>query len=459
MSRRPRWTHRRAAAPTGSRPSIPDARSPTSGSRTIWGKDLPVNRGLYNFDEIRYEYYRDADGHVRGLQGRRDRLPGRESPRQALGHGYDIPAVEKDKVVLVTLERDAARPGRLFLQPAPAAVQGQARVREAIGPTSTTSRSIQRTLLFGKYKRVESYFPNSDYGASGPPTAEELAILEPYRDQLPPEVFTEAFEPAQDRRQRPKIRANLRKALALFKEAGWVAEGRQAGPWRDRRAMANFEIMTASPETQTHQPCPSSNPEARRHRRLPTLHGRGPVAQPASTRRTSTSTDRRATTSFRRRAPSCGIYFGIPKARSDPAPATSDGLRQDPVADDLIDRIVGGQGPGDEFKATTRALDRVSALELQRRAPVPIPDEAWHRLLEQVRPFPDTPAPLRHAAFPGSHEPGGSTIPRLGAGTPIDRAAAIRSERNAGASHGIHQLKRGYRPEPMAAYILSDACC
>ena len=53
--------------------------------------------------------------------------------------------------------------------------------------------TIKRTILYNQYDRINSYFPNSDYGVNGPPTAEEIAILEPYRDQLPAEVFTESY--------------------------------------------------------------------------------------------------------------------------------------------------------------------------------------------------------------------------------------------------------------------------
>ena len=83
--------------------------------------------------------------------------------------------------------------------------------------------TIKRTILYNQYDRINSYFPNSDYGVNGPPTAEEVAILEPFRDQLPAEVFTETYiGPVTDGSGRN--RKQLREALALFNKAGWKLE-------------------------------------------------------------------------------------------------------------------------------------------------------------------------------------------------------------------------------------------
>ncbi|NIW99764.1 MAG: ABC transporter substrate-binding protein, partial [Phycisphaerae bacterium] len=80
--------------------------------------------------------------------------------------------------------------------------------------------TLRRTVMYNQYVRINSFFPGSDFGSSGPPTAAEIAVLEPYRDQLPPEVFSKPFEPPQTD-GRGNIRNNLRQALRLFKAAGW----------------------------------------------------------------------------------------------------------------------------------------------------------------------------------------------------------------------------------------------
>ncbi|MFM9449453.1 hypothetical protein, partial [Streptomyces acidiscabies] len=86
--------------------------------------------------------------------------------------------------------------------------------------------AIQRTLLYGKYQRNKSWFPNSDFGAAGPPDAAERAILEPYRDQIRPEVLSRAWEPPRTDGS-GNNRDNLRTALRLFREAGWeLKDGR-----------------------------------------------------------------------------------------------------------------------------------------------------------------------------------------------------------------------------------------
>ena len=86
--------------------------------------------------------------------------------------------------------------------------------------------ATRRTILYDQYERINSYFPNSDYGASGAPSEEELTVLEPFRDQLPAELFTEAFvSPVTDGSGRN--RKQVREAIKLFKEAGWnLSEGK-----------------------------------------------------------------------------------------------------------------------------------------------------------------------------------------------------------------------------------------
>ena len=99
-SPRPRWSRRSAAAPIGSRSSRPAAASSTSACKDYWGKDLNVNIGRDNFDELRFEYFRDYDRRARSVQGRRDRLAHREQ-RQELGDRLRLSRRCKDRRVLL----------------------------------------------------------------------------------------------------------------------------------------------------------------------------------------------------------------------------------------------------------------------------------------------------------------------------------------------------------------------
>ena len=186
--------------------------------KDYWGADLPVNRGLYNFDEIRYEYFRDQTARFEAFKAG-DIDIRMESSVKRWVTGYDIDAVRDGQVVRLELpNRNPRGMGALFFNHRRAAFS-DIRVREAVN-LLYDFEALQRTLLYGRYTRVNSYFPNSDYGASGPPTPEEIAVLEPYRDQLPEQVFTTAFVPPKTDGS-GRIRKNLRRALALFQEAGY----------------------------------------------------------------------------------------------------------------------------------------------------------------------------------------------------------------------------------------------
>jgi microcin C transport system substrate-binding protein len=183
-----------------------------------WAADLPVNRGLNNFDQIRYDYYLDDTVMFEAfMAGRIDYR--QENRAQRWSQGYDVPAVKDGSLIkrVVPDETPRGTQGYIFNLRRP---QFQdVRVREAVN-LLYDFEAVQRTLLFGEYKRVKSWFPNSEFGASGPPTPAELAILEKYKDKVRPEVLTKAYEPPVTDGS-GNIRNNLREALRLFREAGW----------------------------------------------------------------------------------------------------------------------------------------------------------------------------------------------------------------------------------------------
>ncbi len=148
-------------------------------------------------------------------------------------------------------------------------------MREALGYAFDFEWSNQ-TLFYGQYTRTRSYFDNSELAASGLPQGEELALLEPYRGQLPAEVFTDEYQPPVTDGS-GNIRDNLRKAVELLKKAGWVVRRQEAGQREDRRA-DEFEILLVAPAFEritlpfVQEPRAPRHQRARPHRRYGAVH-------------------------------------------------------------------------------------------------------------------------------------------------------------------------------------------
>ncbi len=211
-----------------------------------WAQDLPVGRGTNNFDTIRYEYYRDLEVMFEAFKaGEIDFRAENSSKRWATG--YNLPQVENKEMIVRTMPDNTPQGIQAFFFNLRRPQFKDIRVREGIGYLYDFE-AIQRTILYGQYRRTQSYFPNSDFGASGPPTPEEVAILEPYRDQLIPAVLTQAFAPPKTDGS-GRIRNNLRQALRLFKAAGWeLKEGKLIQNATDTQMQIEFLIVQPDSE-------------------------------------------------------------------------------------------------------------------------------------------------------------------------------------------------------------------
>lgn len=184
-----------------------------------WAKDLPVNRGRYNFDEVRYDYYRDRNIELENLKnGGYDFREEFSSVNWATG--YDIQAVKDGRLI-----KDVLPDGR------PSGAQGyflntrrekfkDARLREALGLAFDFEWSNKK-LFYGLYQRTKSYFENSDMMAMGKPSDAELKLLEPFRDKVPKAVFDEPFVPPVTDGS-GNNRDHLKRARELLAEAGWT---------------------------------------------------------------------------------------------------------------------------------------------------------------------------------------------------------------------------------------------
>jgi microcin C transport system substrate-binding protein len=188
-----------------------------------WAKDLPVNRGRFNFDELRYEYYRDRTLELEGLKA--GIFDWREEFTSIdWATGYNVPSVKEGRLVRLTLpdERPSGAQG-FFINTRREPFKDK-RVREALDLAFDFEWS-NKNLFFNIYTRTTSFFENSDMKASGPPSAEELKLLEPYRDRLAPEVFGEPYSPpVTDGTGRN--RDNLRRAKELLTAAGYGDGGK-----------------------------------------------------------------------------------------------------------------------------------------------------------------------------------------------------------------------------------------
>jgi len=182
-----------------------------------WAKDLPVNRGQANFDLIRYDYFADRSVAFEAFKAGAFTVH-EEFTSANWAKGYDFPAIREGRVIRETIP-DANISGiqgwffntrrQTFKDP---------RIREAIG-TAFDFKWTNANLMYGSYERTVSYFENSDMEAKGLPDAEELALLEPFRDKLPAEVFgTPYVPPESDGSGQP--RDLLRKANELLLSAG-----------------------------------------------------------------------------------------------------------------------------------------------------------------------------------------------------------------------------------------------
>lgn len=211
--------------PVGSGPyRISDFKQPASVTfsrrHDWWAAGLNVNRGRFNFDSIRFEYYRDRTAQLEGLKAAeydfREEFTARD-----WSTAYDVPQVRDGRLLRLTLPDENPSGAQGFFINTRREKFKDWRVRKALDYAFDYEWQ-NKNLFYGLYRRTASYFENSPMKAEGPPSAAELALLEPFRDRLPPDVLkTEPYTPpASD--GSGVDRKRLREAVKLLAEAGWT---------------------------------------------------------------------------------------------------------------------------------------------------------------------------------------------------------------------------------------------
>ncbi len=208
-----------------------------------WGKDLPVNKGRYNFDKIIYTYYRDSNVALEAFFGGQFDII-QENVAKLWETAYNAPPVKDGRVIKEEIPNTRPSGMQGFLFNVRRDVFKDPQVRKALAYAFDFDWS-NKQFAYGAYTRTNSYFENSPLASKGLPTGRELEILEKYKDKIPAEVFTTEYNP-------PKTdgsgnnRDNMREAAKILEEAGYKL-GKDGVRVNDKGVRLTFEIIDSNP--------------------------------------------------------------------------------------------------------------------------------------------------------------------------------------------------------------------
>jgi len=211
--------------------------------KDYWGKDLNVNIGRDNFDELRFEYFRDATVAIEAFKA--DTVDWRtENSAKSWATAYDFPAVKEGRVLLEKFPERNRGNMQAFVFNTRRDKFKDARLRRAFN-FAYDFEEMNKQIFFGQYKRIDSYFFGTELAYSGLPQGQELEILEKVRDKVPPEVFATPYtNPVGGDPE--KVRANLREGVRLMKEAGYDIRNQKLVNAKTGEALS-VEILTEDP--------------------------------------------------------------------------------------------------------------------------------------------------------------------------------------------------------------------
>ena len=208
-----------------------------------WGRDLPINKGRYNFDRMRFDYYRDQTVALEAFKAHQYDFRV-ENASLIWATGYDFPARRAGTAKLDEVAHSQPTGLSAFVFNIRRPKFQDRSLREALAYAFDFEWS-NKNLFYGQYGRTKSYYSNSELAARALPDKDELAILEPYRGKIPDEVFSRVYEPPKTDGS-GKIRRNLRTATRILRKAGWrVKDGKLIDPKSGKPL--EFEILLVSP--------------------------------------------------------------------------------------------------------------------------------------------------------------------------------------------------------------------
>jgi peptide/nickel transport system substrate-binding protein len=236
------------SAPIGSGPYRVSAVKPGASvtltrNPDYWGRDLPVNRGLWNFDEIRLDFYREANGAFeafkRGLYDFRV-----ESEPLRWHDGYDFPAARSGEVIRDAIKTGLPQPSEFLVFNTRRPLFSDVRVRQAL-TLLFDFEWINRNYFFGLYGRSAGFFAGSELSAYGRAADDrERTLLKPYASHMPPDILDGSYRlPVSDGSGRD--RGTLRSALNLLSQAGYELDGTVLRQ-RTTKAPLTFEILVTT---------------------------------------------------------------------------------------------------------------------------------------------------------------------------------------------------------------------
>ena len=190
--------------------------------KDYWAKDLPVMRGQYNFDEIRFDSYRDDVPAFEAFKAGAISIV-QENSSKKWATEYIFPAVRDGRVKELEVPTATVAYTQAFVFNLRRPKFADRAVRQAFD-LAFDFESANKNLFYGLYERLDSYFDNSELAAKALPEGRELELLTEIRDQVPPEVFSTPYKSTVNTTPE-QVRANLRKAGQLLDEAGWKLAG------------------------------------------------------------------------------------------------------------------------------------------------------------------------------------------------------------------------------------------
>lgn len=315
-----------------------------------WAADVPVKVGRENFDRREYLYFQDDNAAWQAFtKGGYEDIQVENSSRRWMTQ-YNFPAVKDGDVIKKEFKSAAGVFMQAFALNLRRPQFQDRRVRRAL--TLAYNFEYQnRTLFFGQNTRTSSYFVGTELASSGIPTGKELEILTPYKDKLPPELFTEEFKlPVYDTSQAE--RKYLREAIDLFRQAGWKISGGKM--LNDKGEQFKIEFLGSGPTDEV-----IANSYIENLRKIG-IDASLRIVDPSQYVNRVNNFDFDADTTILNQSASPGNEqrdFWGSKAAETPGSRNVMGIK-DPIVDALVDRVIFATDR-DDLVAATHALDRV----------------------------------------------------------------------------------------------------